>query len=488
MSTPDFTATGQTQGSQGPLHRILIGVSVVTSGGAALVAAWLFVRLFARYSVDVPYYEDWVAASLLDRQDRGVLSWQDLWKSNNEHRVPVPLVVILVIGRLTRFNVRAQMGTSMLAIFASCGGAFYAARRLAVQLRVSAIPALGLVAAFLLSRAQWSNILWGWQITLTFGAAFGFATLLIIAPVGTATTVSWKRWTFALLAALLCQYSFASGLLIWPIGLGLIVLRAGDDKWKMAALWTSIGSASTYIYVQGLERAGGTSAVSVWKTIDYALTQLGGTFALRGWECAGGGTLRCRPIHDESMRAGAVGVVALVAVSIYLMRIRRFTESSGLIGWAVWATLSALLTGIGRASLGTEQALASRYVTLSSPLWATLSLLVPMLIQHRFQHRTQHRNRTGLSLQTSQRRASIALGVATTLTTLATVLLVSRTGNVEFAAYGSESRLLVARGALRSSAPTDDQLRTLFIDVSEIRRLLPTMERQKISVFREPRR
>jgi hypothetical protein len=474
-------------------ERITLHVSQLMSLIGVIVAAWLFLRLVVRYSVDVPFYDDWVSANLLDRQDRGVLAWRDLWKSNNEHRVPVPLLTMLIIGRLTRMNLRAQMGVSMLAIFGICGLAMLAARDLARRFGVSALPCHGLIAALVLTRAQWNNVLWGWQITLTFGAAFGFATLLFLAPVGNVSGVSWKRWLLGILTAFLCQYSFASGLLIWPLGLFLIALRSGHHRWLKATGWAAAGVTSTAVYIHGLVRAGGTGGAGAIDSIDYSLTQLGSSFALRVWECAGGGTTRCGPIHREPLIAGAIGVVALALVCLWLLRLRLFTVSSAIVAWGMWAILSALLISVGRASLGTEQALASRYVTLAMPLWASIALLIPLLIQRSIANWGLAREaaspgsanpwRSDADLTPSRTRQIVAL---TLVSAVVSVAAIQRTGNSEYAARGYESGLLSSRGFLRTSSPTDDQLRPLFIDVREIRRLLPTMERQKISVFREP--
>ncbi len=462
-SLPQTAARGKDQ------RRIVTLVAAGLSVAVALGIAAMFIRLIPKFSVDVPFYDDWVTANLLDKQDRGTLAWADFWKSNNEHRVPVPLLAMLVVSRVTRMNLRVQMGVSLATLLGTCSFIMWTARKFARTIGVSAIACYCLIATFVLTRAQWNNVLWGWQMTLTFGAFFGMATLFLLAPVDTTKAISWKRWCSAVSVALLCQYSFASGILIWPIGFVLLVLRVGHHRWQKLAGWSTIGVLSIFLYIQGIGRAGGTGGADPIHTVDYSLTQLGAPFAVRVWECAN--KVRCQPIHREPLLAGSIGVALLMLTFVFIWRLKLLTQTSAILAWGTWAIASALLTAIGRASLGTDQALASRYVTLTTPLWASLAILIPIIIQK--------------NLTLAKFAAHKLVLVLTVISVTFSVSMTRRMGNWEQAAAGYEAGLLFSRGSLRNAAATDDQLRPLFIDVKEIRRLLPTMERQRISVYRD---
>jgi hypothetical protein len=470
--------------------------TVLVSAGISFGVATLLFRTFHRNSVDVPFYDDWTLADLLDKQARGLLGVSDFWRNNNEHRVPFPLLVMVATARLTGMNLRAQMFESLLCLCGGCALAIAALRRLARGLGVSAAPGLCLITTFLLTRTQSNNVLWGWQLTLTMGYVFGTLALFLVAPMGgspitSPMTPSWRRLGLAIAAAIVSQYSFATGIALWPIGLVVLALRPGIHRVRKATTWAVTGAISTLAYLHGINHVGATTRAGLSTTADYFLTQLGSPFVWRGWDCAVG--VRCADVHHEPRLAGIVGLVLLVACALYLAWIRRLTIASSIIAWASWAIASAALTSTGRAGLGFEQALLSRYVTLVIPLWGSLAILVPIVVQHHFAHRkravyqTESLPNTQTFSQPPIRHLSGAVLVTTAISATLSIGLTRRMGATDESAAAYRRGLLIARAALRQPHPTNEQLVIVFARVDEVRRLLPTLERQRISVYRKPR-
>ncbi len=460
--------------------------AVAVSVGVSLSIAALLFRTFHANSVDVPFYDDWTLADLLDKQHRGVLGVADFWRSNNEHRVPAPLLVMLVTARVTGMNLRVQMFESLILLCGGCVLAMTALRRLARNLSVSPVASLCLVTTFLLTRAQSNNVLWGWQLTLTMGYFFGTLALFLIAPIRSQTTVSWRRLSGGIAAAVISQYSFATGIALWPIGLLVLVARPGTQRARKTLAWAAAGSISTLAYLHGMSPTGATHSSSLSRTADYFLTQLGAPFVWRGWDCAI--KVRCADVHNEPRVAGIIGLILLTTCTGYLLRVRRLTVASGVVAWGAWGVASAALTSWGRASLGYEQALLSRYVTLVVPLWGSLAILVPTVIQHAIQYRKRawfvlDRSPTGDRVRWVPGAALLSTITAATLSTAFTW----RMGASDESAAAYRRGLLIARAALREPQPTNDQLAIVFARVDEVRRLLPTLEQQHISIYRKPR-
>jgi hypothetical protein len=459
--------------------------AVAVSAAISLTIAALLFRTFHDNSVDVPFYDDWTLADLLDKQNRGVLGLADFWRNHNEHRVPAPLFVMVATARITGMNLRAQMFESLLFLWGGCAIALVALRRLTRTFGVSPIGGLCLATTFLLTRAQSNNVLWGWQLTLTMGYFFGTMSIFLVAPIRSPTAVSWRRLCVAMAAAVISQYSFASGVAVWPIGLVLLTARPGIHRARKAVTWATTGTISTFAYLHGISRASGTSSASFSHTVDYFLTQLGSPFVWRSWDCAV--KVRCVDVHNEPRFAGIIGLLLLAGCAAYLAHARRLKAASSVFGWGVWGIASAALTSMGRASLGFEQALLSRYVTLVIPLWGSLAILVPIVVQHFIEyHRRAYVFRKPLHPQ-PVRHVSGAVLLTTVASATLSIVLTRRMAASDESAAAYRRGLLVARAALREPHPTNDQLVIVFARVDEVRRLLPTLQRQRLSVYRKPR-
>src|SRR6202050_4257106 len=72
------------------------GVSVLGAWALASVAAFAFVATFAR---NCPWADEWVMVPQLAGREPVTLSW--LWSAHNEHRLPLPRLVLVGLYRVT---------------------------------------------------------------------------------------------------------------------------------------------------------------------------------------------------------------------------------------------------------------------------------------------------------------------------------------------------------------------------------------------------
>jgi hypothetical protein len=73
---------------------------------------WLSMFIFSLYCItkygkNIPLTEDWLLVAPLTGNDLDMVNW--LWAQNNEHRVPIPKLIFLVLLKLTNGDFRAGM-------------------------------------------------------------------------------------------------------------------------------------------------------------------------------------------------------------------------------------------------------------------------------------------------------------------------------------------------------------------------------------------
>lgn len=213
---------------------------------AAMLAADLW--LVVSYGSRLPRQDDWFLTPALTGDRPVDLSY--LWQLHNEHRVPLPRLILLALHALTGNDFRAGMFLNALLLGGACAGLIIAARRLRGRAALTDV----FLPLALLSWAHCVNLLWSWQLQFVLSTALALGFLAAVAlgtapltPAGAAATG---------LCVLLLPGCGANGLLLVP----------------PLALWLiSEGVASVRIRDPGARRAGAIALALV---------------ALTGVECA----------------------------------------------------------------------------------------------------------------------------------------------------------------------------------------------------------
>lgn len=315
------------------------------------------------WGVDLPYWDQWALVPHLEAVARGDWPWADLWRQHNEHRLFFPQVIMLGLAQLTDWNIRVEMGLSLLLAV----GTFFSLAWLVRQTLDTPPPWLWPVLSLLVfAPSQWENWIWGWQIQI-------FLSALAIA-LGLALLVRAERPTRlagGALCGLVASFSFANGLLFWGLALPL-VLRPAKRRWPRTTLWLALalGVAALYFHGFGFGERPPFFTEGVPRTLKlfggYVSIYLGAPiFAFHGHLALYGGFL------------------ALVALAIRFGLEVRPRPVEWLFGsrlpWlllAAYAGISALVTASGRLHFGIGQALTSRYITLSSLFWIAVVVLI----------------------------------------------------------------------------------------------------------------
>src|SRR5262249_16742866 len=143
----------------------------------------------------------------------------DFWSQYNEHRPFIPELTLFSIARLTRWNMGYEYAFNFVVALGIAAVIFHqitlTARALNIPSLKWAVPA---ASAILFSVADYENWLWSWQMTLLLSMLAALSALTILA-----NGVSWLRLICSIALATVATYSFANGLLLWPIGIGILL-------------------------------------------------------------------------------------------------------------------------------------------------------------------------------------------------------------------------------------------------------------------------
>jgi hypothetical protein len=199
--------------------------------------------------------------------------------------------------------------------------------------------------------------LWGWQLQIPLSVLGVAGSLLLVC----ATPLDWRRWLGAVGAATVATYSFSNGVLVWPIGLAVLIGRRARPAASLG--WALAGAVALGLFFHGYVRP-----EDPWRAladrpnlVRYVLAYLGGAV---------------EPVQRRAVDAGALGLFALSGLAALVAFSRSFAAALPGLALGAYALASAILTGLGRAPLGVQQAQSSRYITISMLLWIGCVLLL----------------------------------------------------------------------------------------------------------------
>jgi hypothetical protein len=307
------------------------------------------------FGVDVPWLDQWELPTLLEKRALGTLRLADFWAPHNEHRLFFPRLIMVGLAGLTDWNIRWELAVILLLALGTF--AIFAWK----LHRNEAAWALPLVSVLVFSLSQKENWLWGWQIQILLNVLAVVAGLAILSR----PNVSTAGVALASALGVVAYYSFANGVAFFPVAV-LVLLAAGGARPDRVGLLVSVCAAATMLYLRGFPSAANAppsthTPVHVLLALPYALAYLGNP-------------LRVGP----TWVAVLLGLLGVATFSWAFRRGRaaapeRAAFALGLAGYAIG---SAVITAVGRAGFGVQQAASSRYATIATLFWVGLVLLV----------------------------------------------------------------------------------------------------------------
>ncbi|MBX3179028.1 MAG: hypothetical protein KF886_16860 [Candidatus Hydrogenedentes bacterium] len=350
--------------------------------GGMLVSILFVVAMYSRYTLDFPYADQWDFVPLLEKAFAGELSWRDFLAQHNEHRLVFPRLLMFVLALVSDWDVRWELAASFLFALFTWALLCVQASLSGKDIDAGSNEAVYLVFALLIfSMSQWGNWFLGWQVQEFMNV---FATVLAVMG------LTWRRAPgpgvyVAVASAVVATFSFANGLLLWPIGLLLLFLQRGQKGYRAKAfkryltVWCGVGGAVAIVYFAGYARpphhAPLSSALAQPRAVFfYVLAYLGQPVGrLEDVAVILGEVIRGNPSRTPHLLSIMTGALGMLIWTVTSLQLRLFgARRHALLPWlglALYAVGTALLTGLGRVDQGIEQALSSRYVTMANLLW-----------------------------------------------------------------------------------------------------------------------
>lgn len=346
--------------------------------GMSLSAVWFVMS----HALLVPFADEWHWVSLAGGEQPITAEW--LWSQHNEHRLVLPRLAYLGLARLTNYDFHAggMLNVAMLSILAAL--AMLSAR--AMRGGGSVCDAYYPLA--LLHWAQFTNLLWGFQICLVMATVFIVAGMLAMMH---ARRGRWAVWAAAAAGCMIAAsvsagagLAFLPGLALWLMAGVLLNHPPGIARTRgqllLAVLLTLLLGLVLAAYLAGFQRPPQhhvpAGLVAALRTAGEFLSGTLGAIGKKLW-----------PVS-----AGCVAIACLL-LSAHLLRRMWLCPADrvtalGLLG--VLAGCAGLTATIGwsRTCIGPGAGFEDRYVTLAMPL-ACLFYLQSVALPGRWSTRTQ---------------------------------------------------------------------------------------------------
>ena len=429
----------------------------------AALAALPFLYLVAvmiRYHLDFPYLDQWEFVPLLEKSYAAHVTLGDLWAQHNEHRLIFPRFIMLVLAHASRWNIAWELAVNVVlgaGIFVSLVCLLKQTEKALASARLDWLVPLASLLVF--SMSQWENWMLGWQLQELLNALAVVAGLILVSN----PALRSGGFVAALALGVVAMYSFANGLLYWPIGLlALFLVLPAKSKAtsQRLAVWIAAGGLTGASYLYDYHPP--AYHPSMWflfqqpiEFLLYVLKYLGAP--LVNWSGPG------------AALAGLFGLCLCAALVARIRRVRpyRFSLTVPYLALALYGVASAVITAIGRTGFGSDQAMSPRYVTFANLLWfsnigltASYLALVPSRL-------TPH----------ARRRIAVSAGLAIAfLLMFASLYGTYRWTERYHYRIGARTELLAGNDL--------DMLRRIHPEPNKIIQRRPMLQKRGLSVFR----
>ena len=310
-----------------------------------------------RYGVNVPYADEWSNLILVEKRDAGQLTFADLIRPHNGHRILVPRLIYLAFVEMAHGSVRAEMFFSLFLCGLTSAGILCLLGRTVRTGWPQVLALWMLVNVLLFSPVQAENWLWGFQFQI-------FLSNLCLVGAVVAVTANLRvafRVALAAIFAVAGTFSFGNGLLIWVV-VALLMIARGEAR-RRVLIWGGVTLFILCGYFFSYHGKDLTRAVAHWW--DYPL-----------FFVAFVGAPLAPILHTNSMVLpvviGAILCAAYVGLLISCLR-RGVAEREGVwLALGVYPIGGAFLAAAGRTHFGAQHALDSRYTTVAIILLVSL--------------------------------------------------------------------------------------------------------------------
>jgi hypothetical protein len=400
------------------------------------------------FGVNVVSWDQWDFVPYIDKLYSHHLTVSDLFSQHNEHRLFFPRIAMLSLAYISNYNNLYEMYFSWvmaLLILAIVFLMYKSSFRASTKMLMAFIP----VSFLAFDLKQFGNILWGFQVQV-YLSVIGF--VFSIYMLDRSSKLDRNFW-LASCGSILASYSFANGLAAWPAGLFFILL-SGKGK-RMAAVWSLIGMLVSGLYFYGWVKPAASPSVSfIFENPVKAILYFAGNIG--------------SPLGIIIPVAVAIGIIFLIILFLELIILAKsglLKENAKWLALILFSITSSSAMAIFRGGYGLQQALVTRYVTI------TILAIIGVYILALAIYNMDPENRVYRLM-------------------LAVILIISFFGLLSADLYGLEegpkfsfSRMEDAYRLDTYKLQADDKLVGLYPDPEIVRERAPILEKYKLNIF-----
>ncbi|HEY6205637.1 MAG TPA: hypothetical protein VIW21_05670 [Chthoniobacterales bacterium] len=324
------------------------------------------VRLIAEYGVNVPWGDEWSLVPMFAKWHNHQLSFLDLFRQHNEHRIFFPKLIFLACAQWTQWNLKAEMFFSVFLACATSAGIYFLLQRTLPGPARKHLLLWALMNLLIFAPVQAENWLWGFQLQIFIPNLCLVGSLVVF----NSALAEPAKFTGASLLAIVAMFSFGSGLLLWPTIALYLLLSGRRIGWLIAWAGVLLFAAAAYCVDYHPQPIRGPRT---GRALDYF-------FYFAGFN---GGALGRIPVEQGLFVAIVVGCLALLLYSasfVFFVRSSRavMRVAAPWLALGAYPIFCAALAASTRVGWGPQQSLDSRYTSISTNLYVALIALVVM--------------------------------------------------------------------------------------------------------------
>ncbi|MCH2038629.1 MAG: hypothetical protein MK137_08580, partial [Rickettsiales bacterium] len=281
---------------------------------------------------------------------------------NGHHWHFFSMIFLFIIAHLSNWNILYMTLASLIFPLITIA-LLYLMSRTAMQrmnLASYSIVFLPPITFITLSYDQTNVWLWGWQVHNHMLTACLAGMIYVLYQ----KNVHHIHIAIALLCAFIGTYTFALGLLLWPLGFIMIILHDAllkKQKQCYAAIWLIIAALSIIHFLSNDFSTEELYDLYFLQLILYFFNFIGSALAITPF--------------DSTLITGIAFIVFYKIFRLHLTKDTLFTYLPFII-LILFALGSAGLTGLARHQYGLMQAFLPRYISFSNMFWLSLMMLI----------------------------------------------------------------------------------------------------------------
>ena len=332
---------------------------------AYLIPVALVIWFISKFSVDVPFNDQWALVSLFDKIDKGSATFGDFFAPHNEHRILFPKAIFALLAFTSQWNLDLERYFNVFLVIITFFLMYKIAEISYNQDKLS-FHLFNILTCFLLfSLYQASSWLFGFQLAFfLINTCLLLAVFILSFPKNIAPNI---RLFLSAGCCFIASFSAGHGLLTWLAVLPSVFAIEGSVKQKnfRSIFYIILFLLCYFFYSIDSQRTKSNLDILLFfknlpTALDYFFTILGAGFSFR-------------------LIPNLTGLwlfLIFLFFNFYSLRKSRselFSYAAPWLSMGWFTILFALLVTLARSNLGVEQALASRYAVRS--IFLTISCL-----------------------------------------------------------------------------------------------------------------